>query len=79
MYQNLGGTLEYNPKVWKNFGDRVGWTSGGDWLRYNQYTFEINAHKGHLPSKLGAYYVLRIFNYHLFYFSLAQKLVECNI
>lgn len=83
IYPSLGSTLEYTPKVWEKFGDRVGWRSGGDslMLRDVEYVFEINAHKGHLPSTFGAYYVLRILDYYLLYYclSLPQRLIECNI
>lgn len=49
IYQSLGAKREYNKRVWKNFGDRVGWRSGGSWLKINDITFEINTHDGHLP------------------------------
>ncbi len=36
IYQSLGGTKEYNQKVWENFCDRVGWKEGENWLSYNE-------------------------------------------
>ena len=50
IYQNLGGTREYNYEVWKNFGDQVGWRQGGSWLNYSDLTFNFNASRGHLPN-----------------------------
>ena len=29
IYQSLGGTRQYDSKIWKAFGDRVGWRQGG--------------------------------------------------
>ncbi|MFM6623546.1 MAG: GUN4 domain-containing protein [Dolichospermum sp.] len=49
IYQSLGGTREYNEKIWQAFGDRVGWRKGGSWLRYHDITFDIKAQAGHLP------------------------------
>ncbi len=34
IYQELGGTKEYDEKIWEVFGDRVGWRKGGSWLKY---------------------------------------------
>ena len=50
IYEELGGTREYNENVWNNFGDRVGWRKGGNWLNYSQLTFNINAPQAHLPA-----------------------------
>ncbi|NJL64237.1 MAG: GUN4 domain-containing protein [Methylacidiphilales bacterium] len=50
IYQSLGGIQEYNEKVWNAFGDRVGWKRGGSWLSYDEYTFNLNAPGGHIPS-----------------------------
>ena len=60
IYESLGGTTEYNQKVWEKFGNRVGWRKGGifkewKWLSYEDYdlTFEIDAApKAHLPGLL---------------------------
>ena len=40
IYRELGGTQKYNEKVWKAFGDMVGWGSR---------TFDLKAPQGHLP------------------------------
>ncbi len=51
IYQSLGGTRQYNSKVWKAFGDQVGWRRGGKWLYYSELTFSVSTHyMGHLPS-----------------------------
>jgi predicted NACHT family NTPase len=51
IYLSLGG--QCNSKVWKKFGDRVGWRSKkveDEWLSYNELTFELStAPVGHLP------------------------------
>lgn len=49
IYQSLGGTNEYNSKVWRAFGDKVGWRKGEQWLGYNSLTFSDQHDKGHLP------------------------------
>ncbi|MFM6265193.1 MAG: GUN4 domain-containing protein, partial [Dolichospermum sp.] len=50
IYQGLGGTREYNQEIWLKFGDKVGWTKGGNWLYYKDITFDKKAPEGHLPS-----------------------------
>ena len=53
IYQSLGGTKEYDEKVWKAFCDKVGWRQGGKWLNYNDLTFDISTHYvGYLPGFL---------------------------
>jgi GUN4-like len=49
IYQSLSGTREYDEKIWKTFGDRVGWRKKGEWLYYKDITFDIAAPQGHLP------------------------------
>ncbi|MEA5537010.1 GUN4 domain-containing protein [Crocosphaera sp. XPORK-15E] len=54
---DLKGTREYNVEIWKEFGDRVGWRKGGNWLNYSDLTFELLdttpvAHLPHLPHYL---------------------------
>ena len=52
IYQSLGGTKEYyNEEVWNKFGNRVGWRVKGEWLYYEDLTFDDReAIEGHLPS-----------------------------
>jgi serine/threonine-protein kinase len=52
IYQGLGGTKNYNEKIWQAFGDKVGWRKGGSWLYYKDITFDIKAPEGHLPSRM---------------------------
>ena len=52
IYQELGGTKEYNRKVWEDFGEKVGWRKGDKWLNYNELNWirETSSHyTGHLP------------------------------
>jgi hypothetical protein len=53
IYQELGGTREYDEEIWLKFGDRVGWRKDEEWLKYNQLNFTTDAYKaaqaGHLP------------------------------
>jgi eukaryotic-like serine/threonine-protein kinase len=34
------------------FGDRVGWRVNKSWIKYSQFTFSLDASKGHLPAYL---------------------------
>ncbi len=81
IYQNLGGTREYDEKVWEAFGKEVGWHQGGKWLYYSDLTFSLDTHyMGHLPCECRM--VLGILGSGLVAFvgsSLAQRLVDCNI
>jgi len=53
IYQSLGGTLSYDEKVWKAFGDQVGWRVEGSWFYYNkEQKFNLIAPVGHLPGAL---------------------------
>ena len=50
IYQSLGGTREYDSKVWEAFGDRVGWRkNNNEWLYYKDLTFSEQAPEAHLP------------------------------
>jgi hypothetical protein len=49
IYQSVGGTKEYDEEVFKEFGDKVGWRKGGQWLIYNELTFSKKHYRGHLP------------------------------
>jgi eukaryotic-like serine/threonine-protein kinase len=49
IYQSLGGTREYDSKIWEAFGDRVGWKKKEEWLYYSDLTFDLTAPQGHLP------------------------------
>ncbi|WP_419546316.1 GUN4 domain-containing protein [Microcystis sp.] len=50
LYRELGGTREYNRRVWDAFGDRVGWRVNNSWIyRGRDVTFDLKAPLGHLP------------------------------
>jgi len=49
IYQSLGGTRQYDEKVWEKFGDKVGWRKNNSWLYYNVLTFSEKAPEAHLP------------------------------
>ncbi|MCB8762125.1 GUN4 domain-containing protein [Planktothrix agardhii] len=40
IYESLGGTREYNPKIWRKFCDQVGWRIKGKWINYDELTFK---------------------------------------
>ncbi|WP_414551004.1 GUN4 domain-containing protein [Anabaena sp. CCY 0017] len=49
IYQSLGGTRDFNGKIWSAFGDTVGWRKRGKWLYYKDIIFNIKAPEAHLP------------------------------
>ena len=63
IYQSLGGTRDYDEKIWSAFGDRVGWRKEKrewlgwrrkrEWLYYNDITFDLTAPEAHLPLPCG--------------------------
>lgn len=51
IYQSLGGTKEYNEKVWEAYAETIGWKlKGGGWKNDDQLTFNTNAPSAHLPT-----------------------------
>jgi len=82
IYQSLGGTREYDEKVWDKFGDRVGWRKNNKWLYNNDLTFSERSPEGNLPVGfiLGGEWVLgkNVGSWVLFS-PLASRLDECNI
>ncbi len=55
IYESLRGTRQYNEKVWRTFGDRIGWNKGMKWLNYDELTFNLDeAPTAHLPIAVGA-------------------------
>ena len=74
IYQSLGGTREYDEKIWEAFGDCVGWRAMGEWKGgWREIQFNKQAKEGHLPSGLRSKErVLGGFS------SLASRLVKCN-
>jgi hypothetical protein len=53
IYQSLGGTKEYEGKVWAAYSEAIGWKQKGEWLRYSQLNFNTNAPQAHLPAAAG--------------------------
>ncbi|WP_341732331.1 GUN4 domain-containing protein [Microcoleus sp. EPA2] len=56
IYQSLGGTREYNRKIWEQFGESVGWRRDNKWLLYVYLDFSLNAPEGCYPAQ-----VLRVY------------------
>ncbi len=56
IYEKLGGTIDYNEKIWEKFGYQVGWRVEGKWIPYGDYKFSLNGDTkiGHLPSCINA-------------------------
>ncbi|MFM7907559.1 MAG: GUN4 domain-containing protein, partial [Microcystis sp.] len=51
IYRELGGTQQYDERVWNAFGDRVSWRVNNSWIYYKNvtFTFDLKAPLGHLP------------------------------
>ena len=59
IYQNLGGTKEFNGQVFLAYYEPIGWKQKGEkgeLLLYSQLTFNSNAPSGHLPAGYDAPY-----------------------
>jgi hypothetical protein len=59
IYQNLGGTKEFNGQVFLAYYEAIGWKQKGEkgeLLLYSQLTFNSNAPSGHLPAGYDAPY-----------------------
>ncbi|WP_217358242.1 serine/threonine-protein kinase [Anabaena sp. UHCC 0187] len=52
IYQSLGGTREYDKKIFDKFIDKIGWRKGGIELDYEDINFDIKAPEGHLPGEM---------------------------
>lgn len=49
IYQNVGGTGNYIPEIWRAFGDRIGWRRQGKWLYSSEIIYDITAPEGQFP------------------------------
>lgn len=91
IYQSLGGTKDYNEKVWAAFSETIGWKRKGKgsegWLYYGDLTFNTNAPSAHLPA-FGWNYARGGWCWGCTagggvvgggYSSLMQRLVKCNL
>ena len=51
IWCRIGGQLgTFDGKLFYDFGNSVGWRNKNDWLRYDDFTFSLDAKEGHLPS-----------------------------
>ncbi|MBD1937227.1 serine/threonine-protein kinase [Microcoleus sp. FACHB-68] len=50
IYQSLGGTKEYDKKIWEAFGEGVGWRVNNSWQNYDELQFNTNPQQGHFPA-----------------------------
>ena len=73
VYESLGGTREYDEKIWQAFGDRVGWREMGQWNNSLKYNIKV---EGNLPGR-GGWGVGVCFLHSRV--SLVSRLVKCNI
>jgi serine/threonine protein kinase len=51
IYQSLGGTREFDSKIWEAFLDRLGWRVNSNGLDYRDLKFNTKAPEGHLPGR----------------------------
>ncbi len=49
-YGIAGSSIQFDIAIFCKFGDRVGWRTNNEWLRYENFTFSLEAPEGHLPS-----------------------------
>lgn len=50
IWQSIKIDQEDDFALEKSLGDRVGWRVNNNWLKYDDFTFDLNAPDGHLPS-----------------------------
>jgi hypothetical protein len=54
IYVKCGGRLDGNypgNKIWRKFGDRVGWHKAGNWVDYDALNFSFYSPQGILPGR----------------------------
>ncbi|MFM6756070.1 MAG: GUN4 domain-containing protein, partial [Dolichospermum sp.] len=77
IYQGLGGTRNYDKKIWEAFGDKVGWRRGGQWFYYQDITFDNKAQKvqfGNFPRMYNKKYM-----YILVYMLIFSRVDTCKL
>lgn len=52
IWQSINVANNNDFEVEKTLGDRVGWRVNNSWIKYDEFTFDISASKGHLPCTL---------------------------
>ncbi|MBD2771168.1 GUN4 domain-containing protein [Iningainema tapete] len=50
IWNNVGGSLNANDKIYEAFGDKVGWRVHKKWLQVDDLDFDISSPPGHLPA-----------------------------
>lgn len=77
IYQGLGGTRNYDKKIWEAFGDKVGWRRGGQWFYYQDITFDSKTQKvqfGNFPRMYNKKYM-----YILVYMLIFSRVETCKL
>lgn len=77
IYQNLGGTRQYDDKIWDVFGETVGWRKGGYWLSYKDITFDKKVPEFHLP--LSRFWVVGVGGGWGILIGIFSRIETCNI
>jgi hypothetical protein len=63
LFEKVGGKGKTcNLAVFRKFGDKVGWRVNGDWLPYENLTFNPDAPEGHLPGWFGGLNIVPFFS-----------------
>ncbi|OBQ41268.1 MAG: hypothetical protein AN485_02905 [Anabaena sp. MDT14b] len=87
IYQSLGGTRNYDDKIWQAFGYKVGWRTVDRWLYYSSFIiYDKRAREGHLPTPW-MFIDMSFMGVILFmngvgkvcFSSVMSRLVDCNI
>lgn len=65
-------------RIWRKFGDTVGWRVNGKWISYSDVTFNTSAPKGHLPYLEELEKMIEKMMVWEFFSSLASRLVKCE-
>lgn len=50
IWQSINAASNNDFEVEKTLGDRVGWRVNNNWIKYDDFTFDLSASEGHLPS-----------------------------
>ena len=50
IWENVGGNLKANDKIYEAFGDIVGWRVDKKWSQVDELTFDLSSPVGHLPA-----------------------------
>ncbi|MGJ3253284.1 MAG: GUN4 domain-containing protein [Elainellaceae cyanobacterium] len=83
IYVQCGGKPDGKypgDKIWREFGDRVGWRVDNSWINYSDVTFSTSAPTGHLPFRFfGVLVVVSVINYTEEFFSLFSRIQTCKV